>query len=155
MNPSSPSSVKIQCVDITQQCFALFSQVTFPSNNLNFDCVVEADEIESRLSSSYIFSTLLFSLPSKCVSTLDPTSKHLNQFKKFCNNIHNCYNLIPFFFCNILIKALKGPVYVQNALSQTHDGCGGAATTARLCDGNSSESETDRQSSRYSMEEVV
>ena len=90
---------------------------------------VEADGIESRLS-SYIFSTLLFSLPSKCVSTLDPTSKHLNQFKKFCNNIHNCYNLIPF-FCNILIKALKGPVYVQNALSQTHDGGGGAAMAAR------------------------
>jgi hypothetical protein len=48
-------------------------------------------------------------------------------------------------------------VYVQNALSQTHDGGGGdgGAATARLSDGNSSESETDRQSSRYSMEEVV
>ena len=55
-------------------------------------------------------------------------------------------------------------MYVQNALSQTHDGGGaatalrgdgGGAATARLCDGNSSESETDRQSSRYSMEEVV
>ena len=49
-------------------------------------------------------------------------------------------------------------MYVQNALSQTHDGGGGgggAVTAARLCDGNSSESETDRQSSRYSMEEVV
>ena len=84
---------------------------------------------------------------------LDLTSKKINQFKKFLQK-YNCYNLIPsLFFCNILIKALKGPVYVQNALSQTHDG--GGAATARLCDGNSSESETDRQSSRYSMEEVV
>ena len=88
------------------------------------------------------------------LSKLDPASKHITQFKKFLQQ-YNCYNLIPScFFCNILIKALKGPVYVQNALSQTHDG-GGAATTARHCDGNSSESETDRQSSRYSMEEVV